>query len=80
MTNSKRLADALLRFRAAQSAGFDQAPGCVYGLMTRDGLDDLKSEMDRLAKSVENLNKILVGLLVSIVLCKLGLLISGVFG
>jgi len=78
VTESKRLADALQRFRSAQSADVDQAPGCVFGLLTRDGLDDLRNEMDRLTKSVENLNKVLLGLLISIVLSALGLLISGV--
>ena len=80
MTGSDRLLDAVRRFKVAQSAPVDQAPGCVFGLMTRDGVEDLANELERLRKSVEATNKILVGLLVSIALTALGLVIRGIAG
>lgn len=80
MSGSERLRDAVSRFRLAQRAGVDQKPGCVFGLMTRDGVEDLTDEMERLRKSVENTNKILVGLLVSIALSAVGLVLRGIAG
>lgn len=77
-SGSARLKSAIVRFRQAQAKGVDQAPGCVFGLMTRDGLDDLQVEMGRLRDSVNNLNKVLVGLLVSVVLSAIGIILSGV--
>ena len=76
-TGSDRLGDALRRFKSAQGAEVDQKPGCVYGLMTRDGVEDLGDELERLRKSVDNTNKLLVGLLVSIALSALGLVLRG---
>jgi hypothetical protein len=64
----------------AQARRIDQAPGCVFGLLTRDGLDDLRDEMTRLRGSVDNTNKLLVGLLISISLSIIGLALRGVFG
>jgi len=79
-TGSEQLRDAVRRFRLAQRLEIDQKPGCVFGLMTRDGVEDLADELERLRKSVENTNKILVGLLVSIALSAFGLMLSGVLG
>ena len=80
VTGSEQLLDAVRRFKVAQRADVDQKPGCVFGLMTRDGVEDLADELERLRKSVENTNKILVGLLVSIALSAFGLMLSGVLG
>ena len=80
MNGSDKLATAITRFKASRSAPVDQQPGCVFGLLTRDGVDDLRSEVERLRSSVDHLNKLLVGLLVSIALSALGLVLSGVVG
>ena len=82
VSGSERLASAVKRFNAARRSGVnvDERPGCVYGIMTRDGVEDLACEMERLRKSVENTNKILVGLLVSIALASVGLVLRGIAG
>lgn len=81
-TGSERLASAVRRFNASRQSrvSVDEKPGCVFGLMTRDGVEDLADEVVRLRKSIENTNKILVGLLVSIALSAVGLVLRGVTG
>lgn len=77
VTGSEQLGDALRRFRLAQRLEVDQKPGCVFGLMTRDGMEDLADEVERLRKSVNSTNRLLVGLLVSIAVAALGLVLRG---
>ena len=81
-TGGDRLRDAIRRFNRTRrrEVTVDERPGCVFGLMTRDGVDDLRSEVERLRSSVDHLNKLLVGLLLSIALSALGLVLSGVVG
>ncbi len=74
----KRLKAALGRYRKTRAKGVtvDQRPGCVYGMLTREQLDALVKDMEELKGT---LNKIyvslilmLVGLVVNILLGRLG--------
>jgi hypothetical protein len=80
-TGSDRLASALERWRRARLvAPVDLAPGCAYGLVTRESLGDLANEVKRLNDSITNTNRLLVGLLVSVLLAAIGVALRGVFG
>ena len=76
----KRLKEVLRRYRSTRARGVtvDQRPGCVYGMLTREELDELTKQMEELRTT---LNKIyvsvllmLIGLVVNIMLEKLGVL------
>jgi hypothetical protein len=78
---SAALGSAVARWRQARVvAKVDEAPGCVYGLLTREDLSALVVEVSRLRDSVTWTNRLLVGLLVSIVLSVVGLLLRGIPG
>lgn len=80
MSGSDELAGAFARWRQAQSSKVEQAPGCVYGLLTREKYDELAGEVKRLNDSITTTNRLLIGLLVSIVLAVIGVFIRGAFG
>ena len=74
----KRLKEVLRRYRTTRARGVtvDQRPGCVYGMLTREELDELTEQMEELRTT---LNKIyvsvllmLIGLVVNIMLDRLG--------
>jgi len=76
----KRLKEVLRRYRSTRARGVtvDQRPGCVYGMLTREELEELTKQMEELRTT---LNKIyvsvllmLIGLVVNIMLDKLGVL------
>lgn len=76
----KRLKEVLRRYRSTRARGVtvDQRPGCVYGMLTREELAELTKQMEELRTT---LNKIyvsvllmLIGLVVNIMLDKLGVL------
>jgi hypothetical protein len=76
----KRLKEVLRRYRSTRARGVtvDQRPGCVYGMLTREELDELTKQIEELRTT---LNKIyvsvllmLIGLVVNIMLDKLGVL------
>ncbi len=76
----KRLKEVLRRYRSTRAKGVtvDQRPGCVYGMLTREELDELTKQMEELRTT---LNKIyvsvllmLIGLVVNIMLDRLGVL------
>jgi hypothetical protein len=76
----KRLKEALQRYRRTRAKGVtvDERPGCVYGMLTREQVDDLVKEIEDLKTT---LNKIyasllvmLVGLVLNVLLEKLGVL------
>lgn len=76
----KRLKEVLRRYRSTRARGVtvDQRPGCVYGMLTREELDELTEQIQELRAT---LNKIyvsvllmLIGLVVNIMLDKLGVL------
>ena len=74
----KRLKEVLRRYRGTRQRGVtvDERPGCVYGMLTREELHNLAEDLEQLKVT---LNKIyvsillmLVGLVVNIVLERLG--------
>jgi hypothetical protein len=76
----QRLKEVLQRYRSTRAKGVtvDERPGCVYGMLTREEVDDLVKEIEELKAT---LNKIyvstllmLVGLVVNVLLDKLGVL------
>ena len=76
----ERLKVVLRRYRSTRSSGVavDQRPGCVYGMLTREQLDDLAEDLQQLKVT---LNKIyvsvllmLVGLVLNVLLERLGVL------
>jgi hypothetical protein len=76
----RRLKKVLQRYRSTRAKGVtvDERPGCVYGMLTREQVDDLVKEIEELKAT---LNKIyvslllmLVGLVVNVLLDKLGVL------
>lgn len=76
----KRLKEVLHRYRKTRAKGVtvDERPGCVYGMLTREQVDDLVKDIDDLKAT---LNKIyvslvlmLIGLVLNILLGKLGVL------
>jgi len=76
----KTLKEVLRRYRSTRARGatVDQRPGCVYGMLTREQLDELTKQMEELRAT---LNKIyvsvllmLIALVVNIMLDKLGVL------
>lgn len=75
---SERLSRAVVAWRARQVGGaVEQRPGCVYGLITREQVEDLTAELGRVRGSLENLSRLLVGLLLSVLLALLGVLLRG---
>ncbi len=49
MSGERQLREALRRWRElrrAATAGDGAAPGCVYGLMTRDAIEDLAADVE----------------------------------
>jgi len=76
----KTLKEVLHRYRNTRAKGVtvDERPGCVYGMLTREEVDDLVKDIDDLKAT---LNKIyvslvlmLIGLVLNILLGKLGVL------
>jgi hypothetical protein len=76
----ERLKLVLRRYRSTRSKGVavDRRPGCVYGMLTREQLDDLADDIEQLKVT---LNKIyvsvllmLVGLVLNVLLERLGVL------
>lgn len=76
----KRLKEVLRRYRSTRARGVtvDQRPGCVYGMLTREELDDLTKQMEELRATLNKIYVsvllILIGLVVNIMLDKLGVL------
>jgi len=75
---ARRLKQVVERYRSTRARGvtLDERPGCVYGMLTREEVDDLVKEIEELKGT---LNKIylslvlmLVGLVVNALLEKLG--------
>ena len=74
----KKLKEVLRRYRKTRAKGVtvDQRPGCVYGMLTREQVDDLVKDIEDLKAT---LNKIYVslilmlsGLVINVLLAKLG--------
>ena len=71
----KTLKEVLHRYRKTRAKGVtvDERPGCVYGMLTREEVDDLVKDIDDLKAT---LNKIYV----SLVLMLIGLVLNTLLG
>jgi hypothetical protein len=69
------LKEAVERYRRTRTRGVtvDQRPGCVYGMLTREQVEDVVKEMEELRGT---LNKIYVSLLLMLA----GLVLNAVLG
>jgi len=45
--------------------GVDQSPGCVFGLVTRDALDNLAGDLDDIKAELKWIRRVIVGAVVS---------------
>lgn len=76
----KQLKEVLRRYRSTRTKGvtLDERPGCVYGMLTREQLDDLEGQLEQLSGTLNriwiSLLVMLVGLVLNILLDQLGVL------
>ena len=76
----QRLKEVLQRYRSTRAKGVavDERPGCVYGMLTREQVDNVVQEIEdvkaTLNKIYVSLLLMLVGLVVNVLLDKLGVL------
>jgi hypothetical protein len=74
----ERLRDVLRRYRKTRARGVsvDERPGCVYGMLTREQLDDLVQDIEQLKSTLNRIYVsvllMLIGLVVNTVLARLG--------
>jgi len=65
----RQLREALRRWRGAKPAGGmgreDASPGCVYGLMTRDAVEDLASDVADVKAELAWMRRVIVAAVVS---------------
>ncbi len=50
-----------LRAEGRRVEGVDQAPGCVYGLLTREALQDLAQELEQMRDELTWIRRLIVG-------------------
>lgn len=74
----ERLRAAIVRFNRtrARDVAVDERPGCVYGLLTRDLADDLKSGLADVRRELAELKRLLAGVFVALALTFIGVLID----
>lgn len=76
----KQLKEVLRRYRSTRAKGvtLDERPGCVYGMLTREQLDDLAGQLEQLSSTLNriwvSLLVMLIGLILNILLDQLGVL------
>ena len=74
----QRLRAVLRRYRRTRASGLtvDERPGCVYGMLTREQLDELVREIEQLKSTLNRIYVsvllMLVGLVVNTLLERLG--------
>jgi hypothetical protein len=66
----ERLREALRRYRSLRARrpevdGVDQAPGCVYGLVTRDLVDDVWGDLEDIKAEIAWIRRVIVAAIVS---------------
>lgn len=77
---AKKLKEVLRRYRSTRAKGVtvDERPGCVYGMLTREEVDDLVKDIEDLKATLNkvyvSLLVMLIGLVVNMLLGKLGVL------
>lgn len=76
----RRLKEVVERYRSTRAKGvtLDQRPGCVYGMLTREEVDDLVKEIEELKGMLNKIHVslllMLAGLVLNALLGKLGVL------
>lgn len=74
----ERLRDVLRRYRRTRATGVtvNERPGCVYGMLTREQLDDLVKEIEQLKSTLNRIYVsvllMLIGLVLNTLLARLG--------
>ncbi len=74
----RRLREALRRYRDTRAKGVrvDERPGCVYGMLTREQLDDLREELKLMKATLDRIYisvlLMLAGLVLNVLLERLG--------
>jgi hypothetical protein len=74
----QRLREALRRYRNTRAKGVrvDERPGCVYGMLTREQLDDLGEDVRQMRATLERIYVsvllMLAGLVLNVLLERLG--------
>jgi len=64
------LREAIRRWQGLRAAGrkvdgVDQAPGCVYGMVTRDALDELAGDIEDIKAEMAWIRRVIVAAIVS---------------
>jgi len=76
----ERLREALRRYRNTRAKGVavDERPGCVYGMLTREQLENLAEDIEQLKVTLNRIYVsvllMLVGLVLNVLLERLGVL------
>jgi hypothetical protein len=74
----ERLRDVLRRYRRTRATGVtvNERPGCVYGMLTREQLDDLVKQIEQLKSTLNRIYVsvllMLIGLVINTLLARLG--------
>jgi hypothetical protein len=74
----RRLREALRRYRDTRAKGIrvDERPGCVYGMLTREQLDDLRDDVKQMKATLDRIYVsvllMLAGLVLNVLLERLG--------
>ena len=64
------LREAIRRYRSLRAQrrevdGVDQAPGCVYGLVTRDLIDDVRGDLEDIKAEIAWIRRVIVAAIAS---------------
>ena len=78
LTGEERLRDAIQRFNRTRRREVlvDERPGCVYGLLTRDMVDDVARALAEVREELVALKRLLTGIFVALTLTFVGVLID----
>jgi hypothetical protein len=74
----EKLRAAIVRFNRtrARDVSVDERPGCVYGLLTRDLADDLKTGLVGVRAELADLRRLLAGIFVALALTFVGVVVD----
>jgi hypothetical protein len=77
-TGEQRLQEAIRRFNRTRrrEVTVDERPGCVFGLLTRDRIEDVGQALDEVRQELIALKKLLSGIFVALTLTFIGVLID----
>ena len=78
LTGEERLHDAIRRFNRTRRREVlvDERPGCVYGLLTRDMVEDVGRALADVREELVALKRLLTGIFVALTLTFVGVLID----